>query len=75
MRPSKNSKLAQLLRNMVPEEEVREELVKILADANNNLLEKEQLIRTRTTINQNLAKIEQEFLNQQIDIGLGRTKI
>lgn len=70
MRPSKNSKLAQLLRNMVPEEEVREELVKILADANNNLLEKEQLIRTRTTINQNLAKIEQEFLNQQIDIGL-----
>lgn len=70
MRPSKNSKLAQLLRNMVPEESVREELVQILTDANNSLLEKEQLIKTRTTINQNLAKIEQEFLNQQIDIGL-----
>ena len=70
MRPSKNSKLAQLLRNMVPEETVREELVQILTDANNSLLEKDQLIKTRTTINQNLAKIEQEFLNQQIDIGL-----
>lgn len=70
MKPSKNSKLAQLLRNMVPEEEIRKELVQILTDTNNSLLEKDQLIKTRTTINQNLAKIEQEFLNQQIDIGL-----
>ena len=70
MKPSKNSKLAQLLRNMVPEEEIRKELVQILTDANNNLLEKDQLIKTKTTINKNLAKIEQEFLNQQIDIGL-----
>ena len=29
MKPSKNSKLAQLLRNMVPEEEIRKELVQI----------------------------------------------
>lgn len=70
MRPSRNSKLAQLLRNLVPGEDVRAELVQILSDANNNLLKKEQLKRTRNTINQNLAKIEQEFLNQQIDIGL-----
>lgn len=70
MKPSKNSKLAQLLRNMVPEEEIRKELVQILTDANNSLLEKDQLIKTKTTINNNLAKIEQEFLNQQIDIGL-----
>ena len=70
MKPSKNSKLAQLLRNMVPEEEIRKELVQILTDANNRLLEKDQLIKTKTTINNNLAKIEQEFLNQQIDIGL-----
>lgn len=28
------------------------------------------MIKTKTTINKNLAKIEQEFLNQQIDIGL-----
>lgn len=70
MRPSRNSKLAQLLRNLVPGEDARSELVQILSDANNNLLKKEQLKKTRNTINQNLAKIEQEFLNQQIDIGL-----
>lgn len=70
MKPSRNSKLAQLLRNLVPEEAVRAELVQILNNANNDLLEKEQLKKTRNTINQNLARIEQEFLNQQIDIGL-----
>ena len=70
MRPSRNSKLAQLLRNLVPGEDVRAELVQILSDANNNLMKKEQLKKTRNTINQNLARIEQEFLNQQIDIGL-----
>lgn len=70
MRPSRNSKLAQLLRNLVPGEDVRAELVQILSDANNNLLKKEQLKKTRNTINHNLARIEQEFLNQQIDIGL-----
>lgn len=70
MRPSKNSKLAQLLRNLVPEESTREELVEILNSANNALLEKEQLKKTRYTINKNLSRIEQEFLSQQIDIGL-----
>lgn len=70
MRPSRNSKLAQLLRNLVSGEDVREELVQILIDANNSLLRKEQLKKTRNTINQNLARIEQDFLNQQIDIGL-----
>ena len=48
MKPSKNSKLAQLLRNMVPEEETRKELVEILEDANNSLLKKEQLKKTKT---------------------------
>lgn len=70
MKPSRNSKLAQLLRNLVPGEDVRAELVQILSNANSSLLEKEQLKKTRNTINQNLARIEQEFLNQQIDIGL-----
>lgn len=45
-------------------------MVQILEDANNSLLKKEQLKKTKTTINKNLAKIEQEFLKQQIDIGL-----
>ncbi len=70
MKPSRNSKLAQLLRNLVPGEAGRAELVQILNNANNDLLEKEQLKKTRNTVNQNLARIEQEFLNQQIDIGL-----
>lgn len=70
MKPSKNSKLAQLLRNLVPGEETRAELVDILTSANNSLLEKEQLKKTRQTINKNLSRIEQEFLSQQIDIGL-----
>ena len=52
MKPSRNSKLAQLLRNLVPEEAVRAELVQILNNANNDLLEKEQLKKTRNTINQ-----------------------
>lgn len=49
-------------------------LVQILSDANNDLLKREHLKRTRNTINQNLEKIEQEFLNQQIDIGLVEPK-
>ena len=38
MKPSRNSKLAQLLRNLVQGEDVRAELVQILSDANNNLI-------------------------------------
>ncbi len=70
MKPAKNSRLAQLLKNLVPEESGRNELVNVLSEANNELLKKEQLKKTRDTINQNLTQIEQEFLNQQIDIGL-----
>ena len=70
MKPAKNSKLAQLLRSLVPEEDARMELVDILNRANNSLLEKEELKKTRKTINDNLARIEQDFLSQHIDIGL-----
>ncbi|MBE5956228.1 MAG: DUF2813 domain-containing protein [Lachnospiraceae bacterium] len=70
MKPARNSKLAQLLRSMVPEENVRAELVDILNNANNSLLEKKELKKTKKTINDNLARIEQDFLSQQIDIGL-----
>lgn len=70
MKPSKNSKLAQLLRNIVPDEETRNDLVGVLEDANNTLLKKEQLLRTKNTINSNLTNIEQELLRQQVDIGL-----
>lgn len=70
LRPSKSSKLAQLLRNLVPEDEKRNELVEILETANSSLLEKEQLKKAKSTINSNLLKIEQELLQQEIAIGL-----
>lgn len=70
MKPAKNSKLAQLLRSLVPDEDTRAELVGILNSANDSLLKKEELKKTRKTINDNLARIEQDFLSQHIDIGL-----
>lgn len=70
MKPARNSKLAQLLRSLVPDEGTRAELVEILNSANNLLLEKEELKKTRKTINDNLARIEQDFLSQYINIGL-----
>ena len=70
MKPSRNSKLAQLLRNIVPKESDRDELVKLLQSANDTILGKEQLVKARDAVNQNLSKIEQEVLQQQIDIGL-----
>ncbi len=70
LKPSRYSRLAQLLRNLVPEKDAQAELVQILEDANKNLLEKEHIKRAKNTINQNLERIEQEFLSQQIDIGL-----
>lgn len=70
MKPARNSKLAQLLRSLVPDEDTRAELVDILNSANNTLLKKEELKKTRETINDNLARIEQDFLSQHVDIGL-----
>jgi putative ATP-dependent endonuclease of OLD family len=70
MKPSRNSKLAQLLKNIVPEESKRDELVELLQSANSEILEKEQLIKARDAVNKNLYRIEQEVLQQQIDIGL-----
>jgi putative ATP-dependent endonuclease of OLD family len=69
MKPSRNSKIAQLLKNMIPEESEREELVKIIQHANHEVLKKEKIQKTRDTINLNLSNLEQEILCQQIDIG------
>ena len=67
MKPARNSKLAQLLRSLVPDEVTRAELVDILNSANKTLLEKEELKKTRKTINDNLARIEQDFLSQHVN--------
>ena len=70
MKPARNSKLARLLKSLVPDQVVQSELVSILNTANLSLLEREELKKTRKIINNNLARIEQDFLNQNIDIGL-----
>lgn len=70
MKPSKNSKLAQLLRNIVPDENDREELVSTLYKANSDILSKDQIKKAKSAINENLSKMEQEVLQQQVDIGL-----
>lgn len=70
MKPSKNSKLAQLLRNIVPDEKEREKLVDTLHKAYSDILSKDQLKKAKSAINENLSKMEQEVLQQQVDIGL-----
>lgn len=69
MKPSRHSKLAGLLGDIANTPELKEELVSELRAANLSLLEKPQIARTKEIINQNLEKMEQEILSQQIDIG------
>jgi len=70
MKPSRNSKLAQLLKNIVPDEAERDDLVESLKTANQEILNKKQVVKAKKVINGNLSQIEQEILQQQIDIGL-----
>ncbi|MBQ6304137.1 MAG: AAA family ATPase [Clostridiales bacterium] len=70
LRPAKNSRLALLLRSMVPDDEAQHDLVEVLQSANDALLSKDAIKNTKKTINENLAKIEQDYLSQSIDIGL-----
>lgn len=74
MKPSRNSKLAQLLKNIVPDEAERDDLVESLKSANQDILNKRQVVKARKVINENLSQIEQEILQQQIDIGLVEPK-
>ncbi len=70
MKPSRYSKLAQLMKKSVQESERQAELVEILNEANGKLLSRDEITGIRSTINNNLRNIEQDFLSQQIDIGL-----
>ncbi|MFI3301434.1 MAG: AAA family ATPase [Candidatus Gastranaerophilales bacterium] len=70
MKPSRNSKLANLLETISDTKEKRDELVKELKNANATLIKKSDIIKAKNTINDNLSKIEQATLSQQIDIGL-----
>ncbi len=70
MKPSRTSKLSNLLSNVASTPERRETLVSVLRNANNSLIEKEEIVRLKEIINHNLGNIEQEILSQHIDVGL-----
>lgn len=70
MRPSRSSKLANLLSAITTDEVVKAELVNELLKANKAILTKEPIKKTKEIINSNLLEIEQELLHQRIDIGL-----
>lgn len=70
MKPSRNSKLAELLGNIADSDEKRKDLLDILQEANKELMKKPEIFKARQIINNNLANIEHEILSQHIDIGL-----
>ena len=70
MKPSRYSKLANLLTNVTTDEAMKLELVSELQKANNAILEMGPIRRTKDIINDNLADIEQDLLRQQVDVGL-----
>lgn len=70
MKPSRSSKLANLLTTITKDEAQKLDLVNELQKANSAILEMGPIKRTKEIINANLADIEQELLRQQVDIGL-----
>jgi len=70
LKPSRSSKLANLLGTVADSDIARQELIDILIKANAELLKKTAITKTREIINTNLAMIEQEVMQQRIDIGL-----
>lgn len=70
LKPSRTSKLANLLTTIITDDDKRIELVKELQKANNVILNMEPIKRTKEIINTNLLDIEQDLLSQQIDVGL-----
>ena len=70
MKPSRYSKLANLLGSITNSPVSRNELVKVLTSANKEILKKAPIQRTKEIINSNLLAIEQDILRQEIDVGL-----
>lgn len=69
LKPSRSSKLANLLGTVADSNIAQQELVDILKKANADLLQKTAITKTRDIINTNLAAIEQDVMRQSIDIG------
>lgn len=74
MKPSRNSKLAELLDTIASRPEEKEALVEKLRAANQEILQTESLDKTKQVINENLFSIEQDLLHQKVDIGLVEPK-
>ena len=74
MRPSRNSKLAELLETIANKPEEKESLVEKLRTANQEILQSESLGKTKQVINENLLSIEQNLLHQTVDLGFVEPK-
>lgn len=70
MKPSRSSRLADLLAAIATDEATKLELVNELKKANSLILETEPIKQTKKIINDNLSDIEQDLLHQQVNIGL-----
>lgn len=69
MRPSKNSRIANLLNSLTLDKSKKEELLQELRNANTSLLAKDSIAQLKEIINKNLLGIEKEILHQEIGIG------
>lgn len=74
MKPSRNSKLAELLDTIASHPGEKEALVEKLRAANQEILQTESLDKTKQVINENLFFIEQDLLHQKVDLGLVEPK-
>ncbi len=74
MKPSRNSKLAELLETIANSPEDREVIVDKLRVANHEIMQTESLGKTKQVINENLLSIEQNLLHQKVDLGLVEPK-
>lgn len=70
MKPSRNSKLAELLDTIASHPGEKETLVEKLRVANQEILKTDTLGKTKQVINENLFSIEQGLLHQKVDVGL-----
>jgi putative ATP-dependent endonuclease of OLD family len=70
LRPNRTSKLAKLLETVASSDESKDKLLSILKNANNQILEQDSIKKMSSIINNNLATIEQEVMQQRIALGL-----
>jgi Predicted ATP-dependent endonuclease of the OLD family len=70
LKPSRTSKLANLLGTIANTDDSRNDLIKVMLEANKEILKKAPVQKTKDIINNNLLEIEQDILRQRVDVGL-----